>query len=79
LMSEFRLKKGMTLPMYSHPQEQTGYLVSGHIVMTIDGLEYDIQPGDSWVIAADAAHGAKVLENSVALEVFSPVREDYIP
>lgn len=79
LLSEFKLEGGKPLPMHSHPQEQTGYLVSGHIALTIGGIEYDIMPGGAWVIPADVAHGARVFEDSVAIEVFSPVREDYLP
>lgn len=79
LLTEFRLEGGRTLPMHSHPQEQTGYLVTGHIALTIGGKEHDIIPGDAWTIPADVLHGARIFEDSVAIEVFSPVREDYLP
>lgn len=77
LMTEFKLTGGYTLPVHSHPQEQTGYLVSGHIVLSIEGEEHDMLPGDAWTVKADLKHGAKIIEDSVAIEVFSPVREDY--
>lgn len=79
LMTEYRLQAGKTLPMHRHPQEQTGYLVSGHIVLIIDGTPHEMGPGDSWSIPGDVEHGASIRENSVAVEVFSPVREDYLP
>ena len=79
LLTEFRLEKGKTLTMHKHPQEQTGYLVSGHIILTIDGKPHDLKPGDSWSIPGNVEHGAKILEDSIAIEVFSPVREDYKP
>lgn len=79
LLSEFRLKGGRTLPFHSHPEEQTGYLVSGHIALTIGETEHDIEPGDAWIVPGGVAHGAKIFEDSVAVEVFSPVREDYLP
>lgn len=79
LMTEFRLTKGSTLPRHSHPHEQTGYLVSGRIRLHIEDRSYDCQPGDSWCIAGDAEHGADILEDAVAIEVFSPVRQEYIP
>ena len=78
LIAEFKLGKGKELPLHSHPHEQTGYLVYGQIVLTIDGVEHDIQPGDAWTIKGDLIHGAKIIEDSIAVEVFSPVREDYI-
>ena len=79
LMVEFHLEKGSVLPNHSHPYEQTGFLVKGHIRVKIGDTEYDAHAGDSWCIPANAMHGAEVLEDSVAIEVFSPVREDYLP
>ena len=79
LLTEFRLEGGKTLTTHKHPQEQTGYLVSGHIILTIDGTPHDLTPGDSWSIPGNVEHGAAILEDSVAIEVFSPVREDYKP
>ena len=79
LMAEFRLKKGGKLPLHSHPHEQTGYLVSGRITLHVEGRAHDCSPGDSWCIGGDVEHSADILEDSVAVEVFSPVREDYLP
>ncbi len=78
LMSEFRLQAGLPLPLHDHPQEQTGYLVSGRLRLTIDDETHDVAPGDSWSIPGGVRHGAEVLEDAVAIEVFSPVREDYL-
>lgn len=79
LMTQFMLDKGAVLPRHSHPQEQTGYLISGRIRLFIDGDVHDCGPGDSWCIPGDATHGADILEEAVAIEIFSPVREDYLP
>jgi len=79
LLTEFRLRGGCTLPAHRHPQEQTGYLVSGHLSLRIGDTEHDVRPGDSWCIASNVEHQAVILEDSVALEVFAPVREDYLP
>ena len=79
LMTEFLLGQGSTLPMHSHPHEQTGYLVRGHIRLSIGPAEHDAGPGDCWSIPAGVEHGARILQDSVAIEVFSPVREDYLP
>lgn len=79
LMAEFRLEQGADLPRHSHPHEQTGYLVSGEIELTIGDETHQVKPGDSWCIAGGVEHKAMAVEDSVAIEVFSPVREDYIP
>lgn len=78
LMTEFRLRKGAVLPRHSHPHEQTGYLVSGHIRLYIGGDAFEATVGDSWCIPGGVEHGADILEDAVALEVFAPVREDYL-
>jgi quercetin dioxygenase-like cupin family protein len=79
LMTEFILGQGSTLPLHSHPYEQTGYLVRGRIRLRIGEMEQDTQPGDSWCIPVNVEHGAQILEDSIAVEVFSPVRQDYVP
>lgn len=78
LTTQFRLTAGHSLPLHTHPHEQAGYLVSGRIVLTIGGTEWEAAPGDSWCIPGGVEHSARVLEESIAIEVFSPVREDYI-
>jgi quercetin dioxygenase-like cupin family protein len=79
LLTEFKLEKGAMLPEHSHPHEQTGYLVSGCIDLTIGDETHRVDPGGGWCIPGNVAHRARARENSVAIEVFSPVREDYIP
>ena len=79
LMVEFRLQKGAVLPKHKHPHEQIGYLVSGRLDLTIGNETRRQEPGDSWCIPDNTEHGAKAIEDSIAVEVFSPVREDYLP
>ncbi|MFH0726785.1 MAG: cupin domain-containing protein [Pseudomonadota bacterium] len=79
LFSEFRLEANRILPRHAHPYEQTGYLVKGRIRLTIGRETVEALPGDSWCIPGNVDHSAEILENSLAIEVFSPVREDYLP
>jgi len=79
LLSEFRMEANSILPRHSHCHEQTGYLVEGRIKLIIGQQIFEAGPGDSWCIPSNADHSAEILENSLAIEVFSPVREDYLP
>lgn len=79
LLVEFRLQKAATLPLHSHPHEQTGYLVKGQLRLTVGEDVHEVLPGDSWCIPGDVLHCAEIVEDSVAIELFSPVREDYLP
>ena len=79
LLVRFKMTKGALLPSHTHPHEQIGYLVSGRINLYIGSECHNAVPGDSWCIESGAEHRAEVLEDSVAIEVFSPVREEYLP
>ncbi len=79
LLTEFKLTGGRELPLHRHEEEQVGYLVSGHIILIIDDKRYEMHPGDSWAIPGGINHSAEIMEDSVAIEVFSPVRADYLP
>jgi len=78
LMTEFLLKKGGMIPVHSHPHDQTGYLVSGKIKLYIENKSFIASPRDSWYIPGNVEHHAEIIEDSIAVEVFSPVREDYL-
>jgi len=79
LLCEFRLQQGALLPPHSHPHEQTGYLVSGRLRLNIGGESRLLSPGDSWCIDSNVEHYAEALADCIAIEVFSPLREDYLP
>lgn len=79
LLTEYKLLKGNQLPVHNHAEEQTGYVVSGHIILSIDGERHEMKSGDSWAIPGNIRHGAEIIEDSIIIDIFSPVREEYIP
>ena len=78
LLCEFQLKQGSIIPAHQHPQEQTGYLISGRLRFSSDEGDFIVETGSSWNFKGGKIHGAEVLEDSVAIEIFSPVRQDYL-
>lgn len=79
LLSEFRIEQGSTIPAHRHPHEQTGYLISGRMKFLIAKEEIIAEAGDSWCIPGDVEHGVETLEDCLVVEVFSPVRKEYLP
>jgi quercetin dioxygenase-like cupin family protein len=77
-LHEFRLDKGSAVPMHSHPHEQTGYLVSGKMIFRFKDKTILAESGDSWNIPGGEEHGVDVIDDCVVIEVFSPVRDDYL-
>jgi quercetin dioxygenase-like cupin family protein len=78
-MVEFRMRKGSRIPTHHHHHEQAGYLLSGRIRMFIGDDVYDCRPGDSWCVTGDDKHGIYAVKDSVFVNVFSPVREEFHP
>jgi quercetin dioxygenase-like cupin family protein len=70
-------KAGQAVDMHHHPHEQAGYCIQGRFVLAIDGTSMLVEPDDSYVIPGGASHSYQVLEDALAVEVFSPPREDY--
>ena len=79
LMGRFKIDKGSVLPAHSHPHEQTGFMISGKLRFDVDGEVKDVETGDSWCFPGGVEHSAEALEDSIIIEVFSPVREDFLP
>ena len=71
---------GHTVPLHSHPHEQIGMVYRGKARLRIDDEERIVQMGDFYRIPANVPHSDTCLgdEPFVMLDVFYPVREDFI-
>ncbi len=72
------LDAGSTMPAHSHPHEQITYILSGRVVMILDGVRHDLRAGDSLVIPSNVSHGAETIEQAFVLDTFSPPRDEYL-
>jgi quercetin dioxygenase-like cupin family protein len=77
MICEFTFNAHVEIPIHSHPHEQVGYLVEGKVEMTIDGVKYVLDKGDSYCALPNVPHGAFTLKPSIIVDTFSPPREDY--
>jgi quercetin dioxygenase-like cupin family protein len=79
MLSVVHLEPGSVVAEHSHPHEQMGLLLSGRLRFTIGGITRDLAPGDLWRIPGGVVHKVVTLEEpAVALDVFHPIREDYL-
>ncbi len=72
------LKKGAVVPLHHHLSEQITMLESGKLLFRMDGQEILVEPGQMLEIAPDLPHEVLALEDSVATDLFSPRRQDWI-
>jgi quercetin dioxygenase-like cupin family protein len=78
LMSIVDLPPHSVVPLHSHPHEQVGYLLKGQVTFTIGGEKKLLKEGDMWVIPGGVEHMVEAGdEAAVALDIFSPPREEY--
>jgi quercetin dioxygenase-like cupin family protein len=78
MLTEHTLQKGAVLPEHQHPHEQLVYLLSGELLLDVEGGQFKMLPGDSIAIPSNAVHKAAALKKSVALDIFAPARTDYL-
>ena len=71
---------GHTVPQHSHPHEQIGMVYSGKARLCIGDEERIVQKGDFYCIPSNVPHSDTCIgdEPFVMLDVFYPVREDFI-
>ena len=54
------------------PYETIGYVIAGRAELTIDGEMVALEPGDSWLVPANAEHAYRIVETFTAVECTSP-------
>ena len=64
--------------VHKHFHTQVSYVESGEFDVMIDGVEQRLGPGDSFHIQPNLEHGAVCRKPGVLIDVFSPVREDFL-
>jgi len=72
------MRQGATVPEHSHHNEQITTIESGRVKFRINGQELILESGESLHIPAHVPHSAEALQDCVAVDVFSPPREDWI-
>ena len=77
-IARLELKKGTTVPRHSHENEQVSTVDQGVLRFTFDSGDVDVSAGQTLVIPPNEAHSAVALEDCIALDIFSPPREDWI-
>ncbi len=77
MLVEVHFDAGITLPTHSHPHEQISYIGSGRMEFTVGGKTVEVAAGQSLHLPSNVPHGARSVEESTVLDLFSPPREDF--
>lgn len=77
-LCEITLDAGAVVPSHTHPHEQIGYVALGRVRFAIAGETRELSAGDSYLVPSGQPHEVTALERSVCIDIFSPVREEYL-
>jgi quercetin dioxygenase-like cupin family protein len=78
MLAQIYLKRGALVPMHAHESEQMTYVLQGSLRFVVGGEEITIREGEVLHIPSWTPHQAEALEDTFELDVFSPVRHDWI-
>ena len=77
-LAEFTLEKDAVVPLHTHEHEQAGYVVRGRVIFEIGGETRELRAGDGYLAGSNMPHAVTALEPSVAIDIFSPPRTEYL-
>jgi len=77
-VARFQLKKGCHVARHSHENEQVTILDSGRLHFIYEGGELILSAGEILQIPSHLPHEVHALEDSSAMDLFAPVRQDWI-
>lgn len=73
-----KLEKGAFIPTHHHPNEQITHILNGKVEVKMQGKTYIVGKGEVLIIPPNVPHSFLALENTLDMDVFSPIRMDWI-
>ncbi len=78
MLVKVAFEKGGIGTIHKHPHLQISYIASGIFEITVNGKMKTLKEGDVYFIPSDLFHGAVCLEEGILVDVFNPMREDFV-
>jgi quercetin dioxygenase-like cupin family protein len=78
MVTKMHYEKSNHVPFHSHPNEQSGYVISGQYCLKVGEQADILTAGDSYSIPANVPHSIEIIEAGEVVDVFTPPREDYL-
>ena len=77
-VARIHLGAGAVVPTHAHPHEQAATVLEGRLRFVVGGEEQVVVAGESMFVPGGVPHEVEALEDSLVLDVFSPVRDDWV-
>ena len=77
-IARIHLRAGAVVPTHAHPHEQVATVLEGRLRFVVGDEEHGVESGESMFVPGGVPHEVEALEDSLVLDVFSPVRDDWV-
>ena len=77
-LAQVYMKRGAIVPIHAHESEQMTYVLQGALKLLVGGEDVTVRDGEVLHIPAGVPHQAEALDDTFVLDVFSPIRQDWI-
>ena len=78
MVTKMKYKLDDHVPFHAHPNEQSGYVISGKYKIKFNNEEELVEAGDSYSIPENIEHSLEIIEPGVVIDTFIPPRKDYL-
>ncbi len=78
MLAQIYLKRGALVPVHSHASEQMTYVLQGALRFLVGREETIVREGEVLHIPSGVSHQIEALEDTLELDVFSPIRQDWV-
>lgn len=78
MLAQVFIAKGGVVPTHQHESEQISYIVEGALKFDMEGKEVVVRAGEVLHIPSNVPHSAVALEDTLDLDIFSPIRMDWL-
>jgi quercetin dioxygenase-like cupin family protein len=78
MVAQVYLKKDAVVPLHHHESEQITYIMDGALKFELEGREVTVRKGELLLIPSNVPHRAVALEDTLDLDIFAPIRVDWL-
>ncbi|HKW98204.1 MAG TPA: cupin domain-containing protein [Bryobacteraceae bacterium] len=78
MVAQVFIAKDAVVPKHQHESEQLTYILEGALEFEIEGRVIVVHKGEVLHIPSNVPHRAVALEDTIDLDIFSPIRVDWL-
>ena len=78
MLCEITFEKDAVGQLHTHPHVQCSYILEGSFLFTVGDEKQLVKAGDSLYIPSGVTHGVSCVESGKLLDIFTPMRDEFV-